>query len=65
MESRKRLTISDLRAIVELREFDDEVCQLAITKMMQNAEWFQHEFTDEEIKNAVRAYLKERGFKFS
>lgn len=38
-----------------------EVCRMAISKIITSAELPHREFTDEEIKNAMRAYWKERG----
>jgi hypothetical protein len=39
----------------------EDVCQLAIAKMQSSTEWLHREFTEEELKNAIRAILKEKG----
>lgn len=69
MNTKKRITIAEVRdalkaengVAVGCTDGLDEVCRAAISKMMTTTEWLHREFTDEEIKNAMRAYLKEKG----
>lgn len=69
MSTKKRITIAEVRdalkseseVAVGCTDGLDEVCREAISKMMTTTEWLHREFTDEEIKNAMRAYWKEKG----
>lgn len=36
----------------------EQICQLAIEKIKETTEWNNREFSDEEIKNAISAYLQ-------
>jgi hypothetical protein len=59
---KKQLTITEVRdalkseggAAIGTDDFD-EVCRMAIEKMMAQTEWLHRAFTDEEIKNAIAA----------
>lgn len=69
MNTKKRITIAEVRdalksesgVAVGCTDGLDEVCRMAVAKMMESTEWLHREFTDEEIKNAMRAYWKEQG----
>lgn len=62
MNTKKRETLSNIRDAFTSESYDgfDEVCQMAIEKMMETTEWLHREFTDEEIKNAMRAIMAEK-----
>jgi len=57
-------TIAALRHALKVQntdpspELDEEICRMAINKIM-TTHWPCREFTEEEIKNALLAYLKE------
>jgi hypothetical protein len=62
---KKIITIAEVRKALKSESVVagglDEVCRMAICKTMESTEWLNREFTDEEIKNAMRACWKERG----
>ena len=66
MRTKKRITLAGIRDELKTESglpagYTDDVGRMAIGKMLESTEWMHQEFNEEEIKNAILAYLKEHG----